>query len=77
MSAVMMSGINKLMHKPPKGGLGPGSKGSESSGEDEEGKLPFMNKSNGSAENLFGSAQGDNEKNLIGSNTGDGAKTIY
>lgn len=33
-----------------------------------------MNKSNGSAENLFGSAQGDNEKNLIGSNTGDGAK---
>lgn len=74
MSAVMMSGINKLMHKPPKGGLGPGSKGSESSGEDEEGKLPFMNKSNGSAENLFGSAQGDNEKNLIGSNTGDGAK---
>ena len=74
MSAVMMSGINALMHKTPKGGLGPGSKGSESSGEDEEGKLPFMNKSNGSAENLFGSAQGDNEKNLIGSNMGDGAK---
>lgn len=74
MSAVMMSGINKLMHKPPKGGLGPGSKGGESEGEDEEGKLPFMNKSIGSAEDLFGSAKGDNEKNLIGSNTGDGAK---
>lgn len=49
MSAVMMSGINKLMHKPPKGGLGPGSKGSESEGEDEEGKLPFMNNAMDSA----------------------------
>ena len=74
MSAVMMSGINKLMHKPPKGGLGPGSKGSESSGEDEEGKLPFMNKSNGSAKDLFGVASGDSEKNLIGSNNDDSAK---
>lgn len=49
MSAVMMNGINKLMHKPPKGGLGPGSKGSESEGEDEEGKLPFMNNAMDSA----------------------------
>lgn len=74
MSAVMMSGINKLMHKPPKGGLGPGSKGSESEEEGEDGKLPFMNKSNGSAKDLFGSADGGNEKDLIGSNNDDSTK---
>lgn len=74
MSAVMMSGINKLMHKPPKGGLGPGSKGSESSGEDEEGKLPFMNKSNGSAKDLFGSANGGDGRGLIGSENDDSTK---
>lgn len=74
MSAVMMSGINKLMHKPPKGGLGPGSKGSESEGEDEEGKLPFMSKSNGSAKDLFGATNGGNKKGLIGSDNDDSTK---
>ena len=74
MSAVMMSGINKLMHKPPKGGLGPGSKGSESEGEDEGGKLPFMNKNNGSAKDLFGSANGGDGRGLIGSENDDSTK---
>lgn len=74
MSAVMMSGIHKLMHKPPKGGLGPGSKGSESEGEDEGGKLPFMNKNNGSAKDLFGSANGGDGRGLIGSENDDSTK---
>ena len=74
MSAVMMSGINKLMHKPPKGGLGPGSKGSELEGEDEGGKLPFMNKSNESAKDLFGSANGGDGRGLIGSENDDSTK---
>lgn len=74
MSAVMMSGINKLMHKPPKGGLGPGSKGSESEGEDEGGKLPFMNKNNGSAKDLFESANGGDGRGLIGSENDDSTK---
>lgn len=54
-SALMMSGLNKLMHpKPPKGGLGPGG-GNSKDGEEEETKTPpWRDKEFDATDNLIG-----------------------
>lgn len=62
-SALMMSGLNKLMHpKPPKGGLGPGG-GNSKDGEEEETKTPpWRDKEFDATDNLIGIG-GNNTQN--------------
>lgn len=61
-AALMMSGLNKLMHKPPKGGLGSG--GNNSKDDEENIEKPPKNKAIDATENLIGTGNDDDEGNV-------------
>lgn len=74
-SALMMSGLNKLMHpKPPKGGLGSG--GNSSKGEEEETTKAITRKDKGfdSTDNLLGIGDGDNADDNVDRNVPNGGR---
>ena len=71
-SALMMSGLNKLMHpKPPKGGLGPGG-GNSKDGEEEETKTPpWRDKEFDATDNLIGIGGNDTQNNQNNTNVSE------
>ena len=70
-SALMMSGLNKLMHpKPPKGGLGPGGNNSKD-GEEEAKTPPWRDKEFDATDNLIGIGETGTRTQNNDSNTND------
>lgn len=71
-SALMMSGLNKLMHpKPPKGGLGPGGSNSKHGEEEETKTPPWRDKEFDATDNLIGIGGNDTQNNQNNTNVSE------
>lgn len=74
-SALMMSGLNKLMHpKPPKGNLGPGGSNSKNGEEEETKTPPWRDKDFDATDNLIGIGGNNTQSNQNNQNNANASE---